>query len=147
MENLICIISFQFPQEAYLAKSYLESNGVEIFLQDEMMVQINQFYSNAVGGVKLLSRESDQEICIRLLKDAGYINSETKKQGAKIETIHIAATDSKTCPFCQSDNIYKNKRMSLLALPIYFTLGLIFPLPRISYKCFDCGREWKNKKQ
>lgn len=80
MDNLIEIISFTYPHEAHLAKGYLESHGIEIFLKDEMIVQVNNFYSNAVGGVKLMIKESDYEQGLQLLKENGYIKNNKQKR-------------------------------------------------------------------
>ncbi|HRN57258.1 MAG TPA: DUF2007 domain-containing protein [Agriterribacter sp.] len=58
------------PFEVYLAKSYLEANGIEVQLQNELAAQV---YSGAVDEAKLLVRESDVEQGIKLLTEGGYI--------------------------------------------------------------------------
>ncbi len=67
------IMVFTFPQEAYTAKAYLESEGIEVFLQDEMTTQVFNFYSNAIGGVKMLVQEADTERALQLLIEGGYL--------------------------------------------------------------------------
>ncbi len=52
---------FRDLPEALLAKSILESAGIESFLGDENIVRIDWFYSNLVGGIKLLVRAQDAE--------------------------------------------------------------------------------------
>ena len=147
MENFKTIISFPLPNDAHIAKGYLESNGIEVLLKDEMTVQVNNFYSNAVGGIKLLTKDSDYDGSIQLLKEAGYINGKETKTEFCIETVKLEATTDQTiCPFCKSDNIRKNRTTSILVLPVYFILGFIFPIFRLSYKCFDCERNWKYRK-
>jgi len=79
MENLIEIISFTLPQDAYLVKGRLESEGIEIILKDELTAQVNNFYSNAIGGVKLLVKECDYEKAYTLLVESKYIKVEEKK--------------------------------------------------------------------
>lgn len=59
VEKLIIIAQFSKGFDAHLAKSKLESEGIEGFLADEHIVQMNWLYSNLVGGVKLQVRESD----------------------------------------------------------------------------------------
>lgn len=39
--------------EAYLIKSLLESNEIDVFMLDENISRINPFYSHVVGGIKL----------------------------------------------------------------------------------------------
>lgn len=73
MENWKVIFSsHQF--EVYSAKNYLESEGIETFLQNELAAQI---YSNAVDTVKLLVREADLERGMKILIQGGYIKEST----------------------------------------------------------------------
>jgi hypothetical protein len=73
MDNWITIISFTYPHEAHLAKGKLESEGVEVIIKDELTVQVNNFYSNAIGGVKLLVRDFDYDNANQILVESGYI--------------------------------------------------------------------------
>ena len=67
-----------YPQDAYLAKALLEAEGIEVFLQDELTTQVFNFYSNALGGVKMLVPSSDADKAIALLKEGGYLLPEEK---------------------------------------------------------------------
>lgn len=58
------------PYNIYLAQSYLESNGVETQLQNELVAQI---YSSAFDRAYLLVRETDVERGRDLLKEGGYL--------------------------------------------------------------------------
>lgn len=58
------------PYNIYLAQSYLESNGVETQLQNELVAQI---YSSAFDRANLLVRETDVERGRDLLKEGGYL--------------------------------------------------------------------------
>jgi hypothetical protein len=73
MNNWNTIISFTYPHEAHLAKGKLESEGIEVFIKDELTAQVNNFYSNAIGGVKLLVKDSDYNNAYRILVESGYI--------------------------------------------------------------------------
>lgn len=73
MDNWITIISFTYPHEAYLAKGKLESEGIEVIIKDELTAQVNNFYSNAIGGVKLLVRDIDFNNANQILVESGYI--------------------------------------------------------------------------
>lgn len=144
MDNWVTVLTFSYPHEAHMAQAFLESEGVETMLKDELTTQVINFYSNAIGGVKLQTKEKDAENAIEILKKGGYIvESESK---SKIEVIHAdQTTNKKQCPFCQSENIGKNKNADLITIIVYFILGVFFPIFRISYRCFDCGKEWKFK--
>src|SRR5215831_6443874 len=53
--------------EAFVAKTVLEDAGIESFLQDDNVVRMDWFWSNAIGGIKLLVRQKDQEESAKLL--------------------------------------------------------------------------------
>ena len=73
MDNLITVITFTLPHEAHFAKAKLQSQGVEVFIKDEMTAHVNNFYSNAIGGVKLQVRSADVDAAYSILVDSGYI--------------------------------------------------------------------------
>lgn len=144
MENWVTVLTFAYPHEAHMAQNFLESEGVETMLKDELTTQIVNFYSNAIGGVKLQTREKDYDNAIEILQRGGYIVESGNT--AKIEVVYKdQTTDIKLCPFCQSENIGKNKNADIITIIVYFILGAFFPIFKISYSCFDCGKEWKYK--
>lgn len=138
------IITFTSPQEAHMAKGYLESQGIESFILDDMTAQVNFLYSNAIGGVKVLVSDTDYEQGIEILKKGGYINMNNDET---ISQLNIVSADKKTdkriCPFCQSDNVGKKKGLNILSPLIYFILGLFVPIYKSTYCCYDCEKEWK----
>jgi hypothetical protein len=78
MQNWNIIITFTYPHEAHLAKGKLESEGIEVIIKDELTAQVNNFYSNAIGGVKLFVKDTDFDAAYKILVDTGYIlNKET----------------------------------------------------------------------
>ncbi len=138
------ILTFTYPHEAHMAKAYLESNGIEVFIQDEMMAQVHNFYSNAIGGVKLQVRETDVEAGLKFLESGGYIDTDTINQESQMQVIKLdKSTDKTICPFCKSNNIAKKRDPNILVVIVYFLLGAIFPIFKAGYQCFDCGKEWK----
>ncbi len=147
MNNLKTIITFTLPQNALLAKGYLESEGIVTYIKDELTAQVNNFYSNAIGGVKLQVNEDDYENGIRLLEKGGYINAEDQKKEQKIEVVHLDKnTDKNVCPFCKSDNIGKKKEPNIFTV-ILMIFSLLFPVYKRSYICFDCNKAWKYTKR
>lgn len=137
--------TFMFPQDAYMAKAYIESEGIPVLLQDEMTTQVYSLYSNAIGGVKLLVRDQDVAEALRLLGEGGYIvSSQTEPEE---EWVWVEKTeDTSHCPFCHSENIAKVRSVNIVALVLYFLLGILFPLFRPIWKCYDCEKAWKYKK-
>lgn len=82
--QFITIHVFQFPTEAQIAKSFLESENIEVFLKDELTVQSHNFISNAVGGVKLQVKEDDIITAKRLLAEKGYLRDKIPQKDSPI---------------------------------------------------------------
>lgn len=75
--NYITVLTFTYSHEATGILGRLETEGIDCSIQDELTVQANPFYSNAIGGVKLKVRESDLERAIEILEEYGYINEDS----------------------------------------------------------------------
>lgn len=82
MNNWLTVITFNYPHEAHIAKSFLESAGIEVRIQDELTAQVNNFYSGAIGGVKLEVQEEDYTEATKILVETGYL-IEQKNTGNK----------------------------------------------------------------
>ncbi len=154
MENWPVLIAFNFTHEAHQVKGYLDANGVETLLKDELTTQVISYLPNAIGGVKLLVRESDYEQGIRLLKEGGYLMQADSEPKPKIETVLCdKTTDQKICPFCQSANIVREKQVGAVTaivfaiLNLFLIMGTSAPRFKSGFKCYDCGKEWKYKRR
>ncbi len=73
MDKFVTIKTFTYPLEVAVIRGRLESEGIDCFVQDELTVQANPFYSNAIGGVKLQVREHDVRKAIEILEEGGYL--------------------------------------------------------------------------
>jgi hypothetical protein len=76
LENWITIRIFNLPIDAAVIRAKLEAEGIECFLENEIITQVNPLFSNAVGGVKLKVKESDVKDAIEILKEGGYYSEE-----------------------------------------------------------------------
>ncbi len=75
--NWITIISFTFPHEAYVIAAKLESEGIDVNIKDELTVQVYNFLSNAIGGVKLQVQEKDLQKAEKIISEAGlFMNNQ-----------------------------------------------------------------------
>jgi len=145
MSNWREAISLTFPTQAHMVQGYLESEGIDTMLKDELTTQVNNMYSNAVGGVKVMVRDEDYENVQLILQKGGYINPEKLE---KIEVVYRTSTTNKNyCPFCHSENIGKKKTHDVIMLIASMIFGLIFPMVRRTDMCFDCGKEWIYKRK
>jgi hypothetical protein len=69
MKNWKVLISFDLPIAAHILKGRLETDGFSIKIRDEYTIQVNNFYSPAIGGVKLLVPEKEyKQARIQLLR-------------------------------------------------------------------------------
>lgn len=141
MQKLVTIKTFTYPHEAYIIRGRLESEGIYTFLKDEMTVQVHNFYSNAVGGVKLQVPYEDVDRALSI------IDGDTK-EFEKTVSLSIEELDKATacCPFCNSENVGSKKKANWLTLIPYLIVGFIFPIYKKTHVCFDCGKEWRVKR-
>lgn len=82
MDNLITVITFNLPHHAHLAKAKLQSEGIEVFMKDEMTAHVNHLYAGAIGGIKLQVREADVGWAHRILIASGYMKESVRKQNS-----------------------------------------------------------------
>ncbi|NLZ94885.1 MAG: DUF2007 domain-containing protein [Bacteroidales bacterium] len=82
MDNLTTVISFTLPHDAHFAKAKLQSEGVEVFMKDEMTAHVNHLYSGAIGGVKLQVRSADVDTAHRILVESGYIEEHKRNENS-----------------------------------------------------------------
>jgi len=82
-QRLVTIATFSFPQEAYIFKTKLESQGIQSYVADEYIVTMMWLYSLAVGGVKLKVRASDEAKAIEIISQETPVH-EAKKHRASL---------------------------------------------------------------
>jgi hypothetical protein len=124
---------FRDPSEALLAKSLLESAGIECHLGDENMVRMDWFISNLIGGVKLWVKAEDREAAMEIL-------NQPIPEGFEVEDDEYF--EQPRCPKCKSiDVTYEalNKPASYASALV----GVPIPFPRDAFKCNSCGAEWQ----
>ncbi|GAO30811.1 putative signal transducing protein [Geofilum rubicundum] len=143
------IQTFVYPLEAHVVKTYLKSEGINSEIRDEMTVQVNNFYSHAIGGVKLLVKEEERGRGIEVLKKGGFIK-ESKTNTQPIDLVYTnKGFNKEICPFCQSDNISIKKVPSIWTVLVIFVfvLNAVFPVFfKKTYKCYSCDKEWRLRK-
>jgi len=58
------IATFTTPEDAHLFRACLGSQGIDAFLLDEYFVQLFWYYSNTIGGVRVVVDDADAEAAI-----------------------------------------------------------------------------------
>ena len=139
MSDWVVIFSFTYPHEAYVAKGLLESNGIEVLLKDEMTTQVYNFYSNAIGGVKIQVKKSDVEGAKKILKEGGYFE-ETLDEPYKF----VVKIDELTAKIPIIGKQFLIARMMILITVILssaFIVGYIVTIPTTEELLVD--ENWK----
>ena len=127
------IANYQYSSEAYLFKGKLESEGVEVFLQNENTINTDPLLSNALGGVKLFVKSED-----------------VMKAKQILDSIPEYSVDDKgellTCPNCgaqKTEFLTTVKDLISLVTFIFGILLSIFPFyTKYKYRCESCKFEF-----
>jgi putative signal transducing protein len=124
---------FRDLPEASVAKSVLESAGIECILADDNLVRLDWFYSNLVGGIKLLVPEIDAEAATKLLDVSAP---------EKFDVEGIGEYEQPHCPNCGSVDISLDGLNKALTFGAMYITNLPIPASRKGWKCHACGHEW-----
>ena len=132
-QSLIQIANYQYASEAYLFKAKLQSEGIEVFLQNENTVNAEPAWSNAIGGVKLFVYSDD------VMKAKQVLNSIFKY------SLNDDGTVLK-CPKCKGEKIemfttIKDVKSFFAFVYAVFTFSLPF-YTKHKYKCESCNFEF-----
>lgn len=142
MDTFVTLMTFTYPTELAVLRARMEDEEIECRVLNELTVQVNPFYSNAIGGVQLQVKESDFQRATQILKDSRYINDGSVPPAEKIFESESESSILK-CSNCGSTDIMKNKLSGKMFALSFLLLG--FPLPFISrtFHCFNCGGDFK----
>ncbi|HFE9766708.1 DUF2007 domain-containing protein [Acinetobacter baumannii] len=127
----IVVKTFSFPYEAQIAKTQLEAFGILAYIENEHTINMDWFYSNALGGVRLLVPENYVDEA-KLFLEKDFSDELEQKFGENKEY----------CPECGSLDIEVNTKGKKSA----FLVFMFFGLPLFSFKngskCKRCGHFW-----
>jgi len=122
------IATFTKPEEAHLLRMRLEAVGIEAFIQDENLIQIDLLLSNAVGGVRVQVADQDVQSVRELLKE---------DTGIPVEA------DAPQCPKCGSTSIETERFSKRFAALSVLLFGIPLLLMRRRMRCNSCLHTWK----
>lgn len=69
MRNFKLVATFTYPHEYLVLKFLLEKENVPFVFENETMIGISPFYSNALGGIRLLVPEAYVDYVTELIND------------------------------------------------------------------------------
>lgn len=130
--ELVAIAAFTNVHEALLAKSVLESAGIDATIADEHVVSMAWMYSNAVGGVKVLVPEDRAEEAASLLNSGVSIVDRTPPK-------KTADHWDDMCPSCGSTEFESRLPGKGFAVLSWLLLGAPLGSPFRRRYCKRCG--------
>jgi len=133
VHDLVMLRKFRDLPEALLAKGSLESAGIECTLADDNMVRMDWFYSNAIGGIKLLvTAENAPEAELVLCQPIPE----------RLDVSGIGEFEQPKCPKCGSLDVSFQELQS----SAYLSMVINVPIPfhKRAWRCHSCDVEWED---
>jgi len=123
--------------EASVAKSVLDSAGIDCILADDNLVRLDWFYSNLVGGIKLLVPESEAEAAARLLEEV------------RLEkfAVGVGEYQQPQCPRCKSMDVSLDGLDKSWTFAAMYITNLPIPVTTRGWKCHSCGNQWNEESE
>ncbi|HTA83116.1 MAG TPA: hypothetical protein VK783_09290 [Bacteroidia bacterium] len=122
MNNWVTIATFNYAHQAALLKGRIESEGLLCNIKDELIVNTNPLYSNAIGGVKVQVRDCDVQNVIPLLKELGY-NVEADASFEKLVTKVVRFTQK--IPVINKYSLERRYTLLMLAASLFLAAILV----------------------
>lgn len=69
MKDFVIIKTYTYPFEYAVLKLLLDHEGISYFFENETMVGVFPFYSNALGGINLKVHLKDKEKVLQIIND------------------------------------------------------------------------------
>lgn len=134
-ESIFTLIGrYQYTSQALIYKGKLESEGINVFIRDNAVIDANPLYSNAMGGVKLYVKNEDLPNAQEVLSQISKVSLDDNNQPIK-------------CPNCGAEQIAMFTSIRDLKSLISFMFStLLLGIPfrtKHKYKCEKCKFEFK----
>jgi len=123
--------------EALVARSVLDSAGIESYLADENTVRMHWLWSDAVGGIKLLARHEDMEAANKLLDEATL---------EAFDLSGVGEYQQPKCPKCGSMDVTlgeSDQHMKVAG----FIVGLPLSATSQGWVCHACKNRWDDEER
>ena len=122
MADFVTVLTVMYPQQLWIIKGRLESEGITCFVKDELTVQSYNLYSNAVGGVKLQVQEQDAAQAVEILTELGYL----KDEPIKPDLLTVIENKKASIPFLKNISVVHAIIIAVLLLVVLLTTVLYF---------------------
>ena len=140
---------FYRASEALLARSFLESEGIEACVIDETQIRMQWHLAAALGGVKVAVSPGDAARARELLaQDRSEALQELAEQ-------QLSPASEECCPRCGAAVVAesverKRPKLHQLFVSLFLAVwGYLLPIPRaaIHRKCRACSHAWSTIEQ
>jgi hypothetical protein len=124
MPDLVTIWAFQYQHQLLIVRGRLEAEGIETYVQDELTIQVDPFYSNALGGIKLMVHQADVPRATEILAESGLVKQNEKQP---FEFLHAFSDTTHRLPWIGHLK-FENRVFILVTLFVLFTAGILYLL-------------------
>lgn len=69
MMNFVTVATFTYPYEYAILRIVLDQKGIKYVFENELMLSVFPFYSNAIGGISLKVHKNDVDLTKQILID------------------------------------------------------------------------------
>ena len=135
--DLVTVRRYRDLSEAIVARSLLESAGIDAFLRDENFVRLEWQNSNLVGGIRLQVDAANERNALELLTQPVQ-ESIPYREGQEFAQPH--------CPACGSADITFEGAARGAALASLFLASLPLPPGHPTWRCEACSARWEEPK-
>jgi DNA-directed RNA polymerase subunit RPC12/RpoP len=127
--DFVFLESFDNYIDAHIVFGRLEEEGIRCWLKDENTATVTPFFSNAIGGIKLMVDKQQLEQAKELLSQ--FLQEKKSKLA---------------CPYCGSHNIElvpSKKPLNLLGVIASWFGGSYAISAENIWHCYNCNKEFK----
>jgi hypothetical protein len=139
-DDLVLLSTYQASVDAHMAKTYLETQGIEVHLVDAYTVSLNTLYASALGGIKLVVPQRDLEHAQKLLDAVQKGELVTEDQDIRGEP----------CPKCQSTKTLLLIEGHARAWRLLLLVMAFLPIPfheNYQWTCTQCLNRWQSPRK
>jgi hypothetical protein len=129
----VVIRQYRDIPEAMTDRMILETASIDCYLYDENMVRLDWLWSNLLGGLKLVVRQSDVEDAEKAL---------ISKPDEKFDVEGVGEYAQELCPKCGSKDVSCDELLKRVAGAGLF-LGLPIAMHQKGWNCHSCGHIWE----
>ncbi|TSE05137.1 MULTISPECIES: hypothetical protein [Aquimarina] len=69
MKDFVIVKTYTYPFEYTVLKHLLDQEGISYFFENETMIGVFPFYSNALGGINLKIHKRDKQRVLQIIND------------------------------------------------------------------------------